>query len=66
MSNRKGEEEKTWFRAERFFTVGKEYYFNTREGTEVGPFPDLKAAAARLASLYSMLKEQISEWCLRD
>lgn len=45
MQYRKGEEEKTRFRADRIFTVGDDFYFNTREGRDVGPYPSRKAAA---------------------
>ncbi|WP_370981343.1 DUF6316 family protein [Agaribacterium sp. ZY112] len=41
---RSGEEDKTWFRSERFFTVDTGVYFSTREGTEVGPFPSHESA----------------------
>lgn len=35
---RKGEEEKTRFRADRIFTVDEGFYFSTREGKDVGPY----------------------------
>ena len=44
LSYREGERDKTWFRSDRFFVVDTGYYFSTREGTDVGPFPSHKAA----------------------
>ncbi len=51
MQYRQGEPAQTRFRAERYFAVGEDYYFSTREGTNVGPFPNI-AAARRGAELY--------------
>ena len=44
MLYRKGEEEQTRFRAKRIFSVGEEFYSNTREGATVGPYPSEKSA----------------------
>lgn len=44
MQYRKGEAKRTRFRADRVFSVGKEFYFTTREGPEVGPFPSRRSA----------------------
>ena len=38
MSVRKGEECKTWFRSERFYSMDGAWFFSTREGAEVGPY----------------------------
>lgn len=38
MAIRNGEEEKTWFRTDRFFCVDNKWYFSTREGTSIGPY----------------------------
>ncbi|MGH1486064.1 MAG: DUF6316 family protein [Cellvibrionaceae bacterium] len=35
---RQGEEDKFWFRSDRFFSVGNDWYFTTREHQDVGPF----------------------------
>ncbi len=52
MQCRSGESgEKLHFRASRFFNVADNYYFNTREGNDVGPFPSM-AAAQRGALIY--------------
>ena len=41
---RVGEEERTWFRSGRVFNVGEEFYFSTREGSNVGPFETKQGA----------------------
>lgn len=46
---RKGEEEQTRFRADRIFTVDDDFYFNTREGKDVGPYPNREAAERGIA-----------------
>ncbi len=48
---RKGEAVQTRFRADRIFTVGDDFYFNTREGKDVGPFPS-RPSAERGVALY--------------
>jgi len=37
--------DKVWFRSKRYFCVDGKWYFTTREGENVGPFPSSKAAA---------------------
>lgn len=44
MKVRKGEPEKVWFRADRCFSVGNEWYVATREGKDMGPFKTRKEA----------------------
>jgi hypothetical protein len=41
---RKGETGKTWFRTDRFFTIGTEWYAATREGHNIGPYKTRRAA----------------------
>ena len=48
---REGELEKTWFRSDRFFKVEADYFFSTREGIDVGPFPS-RSSAERGLDLY--------------
>lgn len=48
MVTRKGEADKTWFRSDRFFYLGEEWYFSTREGTDVGPFNSIDSARTGL------------------
>ena len=52
---RTGEKPRTWYRTERIFRNERGWYFNTREGIEVGPFScrfdaevDLEQMVARL------------------
>ena len=44
MSGRVNEEDRSWFRTDRFFIINNEWYFNTREYENVGPFSSLKTA----------------------
>jgi len=44
-------------RSERVFSAGGQWYFQTREGIDVGPYPTREAAqeeAARLARVHQM------------
>ena len=50
--NRKGEQEKTWFRSDRFFCVGNQWYICTRENPNVGPFRSREEALKALPSLF--------------
>lgn len=38
MEVRSGEQNKSWYRSDRFFKVNGEWYFSTREKVDVGPF----------------------------
>jgi len=40
MKYRAGEDEQVRFRAKRIFNVEGSYYFHTREGNVVGPYPN--------------------------
>jgi hypothetical protein len=48
MTYRKGEAESTHFRSERFFAIGSDWYFSTREGLDLGPYTDRQEAEAAL------------------
>jgi hypothetical protein len=41
---RKGEIQKTYFRMQRFFAIGNEWFASTREGSNLGPFKNREAA----------------------
>ena len=41
---RKGETNKVWFRSERVHVVGRDYFFSTREGVNIGPYGNRKEA----------------------
>lgn len=53
--------DRTWFRSDRFFTADNQYYFSTREDIDVGPFPD-RNSAQRGLDLYIqvMQKEEMA------
>ncbi len=55
---REGEGERTWFRSDRFFTVGNQYYFATREGIDVGPYPNHHAAARGLDIYIQVMQDE--------
>lgn len=41
---RQGEQEKSWYRSDRFFKVNGDWYFSTREKIDVGPFQTKEGA----------------------
>ncbi|MFD2228965.1 DUF6316 family protein [Alkalimarinus sediminis] len=45
MQVRKNEATKSWFRCDRFIQVGREWFYMTREGSQVGPFNSKTEAA---------------------
>lgn len=52
MRVRRGEERRTWFRSDRCFCVGTEWFVSTREGHNVGPF---KSRDEALCSIHRYL-----------
>lgn len=56
MQYRKGENDKTWFRTERFFTIGVDWYATTREGQNLGPFKTRSMAEQGLVRFIVDLK----------
>lgn len=44
MDVRKGEQERNWFRSDRFTMVNGKWYFQTREGAFEGPFDSVREA----------------------
>ncbi|AMQ89691.1 DUF6316 family protein [Marinobacter sp. LQ44] len=49
METRKGEQqERHWFRSERFSLVNGQWYFQTREGSIQGPFDSVQEAEMEL------------------
>lgn len=48
MEVRSGEQDKRWFRSDRFMRVNGQWYFQTREGSCEGPFDNLKEAQMEL------------------
>ena len=49
IANRYGEEGYPPFRSQRLFSENGQWYFDTREGTQVGPYHDLKEVKNALA-----------------
>ena len=58
MSNRQGEDQKTFFRSDRFFTEGGQWYFSTRENTIEGPFSNREEAEQELMLYVRRLEER--------
>ncbi len=56
MSSRAGEREKTRFRSDRFFTAENQYFFSTREGEDIGPFPNREDAERGLKVYIECMK----------
>ena len=48
MTCRAGENDRTWFRNERFLCINGEWYFLTRENTQEGPFDTKREAEMEL------------------
>jgi hypothetical protein len=38
-----------WNRSERVYAIGSQWYFHTREGIDVGPYPDRATASDEVA-----------------
>jgi len=57
MTHRKNEKQRTWFRSERVFRSNGAYYFHTREGIDVGPFPSLFEAQVESSILKNILAQ---------
>ncbi|MEM7081084.1 MAG: DUF6316 family protein [Pseudomonadota bacterium] len=55
--NRNNEQPKTWFRSERVFMVGKHWYFQTREGIDVGPYETQFEAEIEAGLLKELLRD---------
>lgn len=48
MDVRRGEQERNWFRSDRFTTINGQWFFQTREGTFEGPFDNMNEAQMEL------------------
>ena len=49
-------QQRTWFRADRFFQHEGQWYFHTREGSMEGPFPDRFVARERMEAYIKAMK----------
>src|SRR6056297_576803 len=57
MANRRNEQERTWFRSDRFFRSNERWYFHTREGMAVGPYKTRFEAEIDVGMLMAQLKD---------
>ena len=57
MTTRKGESPRTWFRSDRVFRAGGEWFFHTREGVALGPYEKRSEANADAERLTAILAE---------
>ncbi|MGB1952056.1 MAG: DUF6316 family protein [Marinobacter sp.] len=48
MDVRKGEQERNWFRSDRFTVINGQWFFQTREGAFEGPFDSVSEAQMEL------------------
>ncbi len=62
MNVRQGEEQKSWFRSERFLQINSEWYFITRERKEEGPFSSKQAAEAELINFTHTNEPYMQVW----
>ena len=64
MHYRKGEDARLWFRTGREFHVDGQWYFATREGIDVGPYPTQFEARVEAALLLRQLEDMPAELAL--
>lgn len=57
MQSRQNELPKLWFRSERCYRTNGKWYFHTREGLAVGPYPTLDEARADAVLLVNQLRD---------
>ena len=65
-------QERTWFRADRFFQHEGKWYFHTREGTLEGPFGDRFSARERMeayvmamnSGMLGVIQQGVADWDL--
>ena len=53
---RSNERQRTWFRSDRVFLSDNEWYFHTREGVDVGPYPSQFEAEIEAGMLKELLR----------
>lgn len=53
---RTNERQRTWFRSDRVFMSDSEWYFHTREGVDVGPYPSQFEAEIEAGMLKELLR----------
>jgi len=55
------EQDKFWFRSDRFFTADKQWYFTTRENRDVGPYASREDAEHGLELFIDCVEKQKTE-----
>jgi hypothetical protein len=58
---RDGEDDKFWFRCDRFFSTENQWYFTTREQLDAGPFVTREAAEHGLELFIDSISNQHAE-----
>ncbi len=59
MQNRKGESQrKSWYRSERYFRSGNNWYFATREKWDIGPFKAREEAELAVSRYLKAIQER--------
>jgi hypothetical protein len=53
LAKRRGETPAIRYRTDRFYCSNSHWYFSTREGNEVGPFPTRAEAETALVSMFA-------------
>lgn len=56
-SVRRGEKMRSWFRGERFLQINHQWYFMTREGSDVGPFVSREVAESALCRFIECIQK---------
>ncbi|MEM6707311.1 MAG: DUF6316 family protein [Pseudomonadota bacterium] len=60
LAARSNERQRTWFRSERVFLSENEWFFHTREGVDVGPYPSQFEAEIEAGMLKELLRGSAS------
>ena len=62
--SRDGEDDRTWFRSDRFFAENDKWFFTTREGTVEGPYDSRKDAEQEL-EIYLVKRRRMQEFGIK-
>ncbi|WP_045855641.1 DUF6316 family protein [Teredinibacter purpureus] len=55
---REGEEDKVWYRTERCFRIGTDWYIATREEGDIGPFGSRTVAERSVPRYVNIMKDE--------
>ena len=56
---RRHDGDSTWFRSDRVFGAGDQWYFHTREGVDIGPYETRCEAEIEAAMLRALLADAV-------